>query len=133
VVTASTTAVTLGLGLGYVALVWGGLTDNARRVTAAWQHCALAILCSHVLLCVSFCWLLCFCIKHCSQLSKLLHDFGPHLTAAHCASAISLLAGMATRQQQQQQFEETYQAPAARAAELLTARIGQASLMDCAR
>ncbi|KAF6258064.1 hypothetical protein COO60DRAFT_1701523 [Scenedesmus sp. NREL 46B-D3] len=68
------------------------------------------------------------------QLSKLLQDFGPHLTAAHCASAVSLLAGMATgQQQQQQQFQETYQAPAARAAELLTARISQASLLDCAR
>lgn len=70
----------------------------------------------------------------CRQLTKLIDDFGPYLSAAHCASAISLLAGMATgKHLSQQELQETYHAPAAKAAERLIATVQQASLLDCAR
>uniref|UniRef100_A0A383WLN5 RAP domain-containing protein n=1 Tax=Tetradesmus obliquus TaxID=3088 RepID=A0A383WLN5_TETOB len=81
-------------------------------------------------------------ISNCSeprQLRKLLQDCGSHLTAAHCAAAISHLAGMMAaqqvqqQQQQQQQFQEAYHVPAAMAAELLAAHMEQASVTDCAR
>ncbi|KAF8062903.1 Scube1 [Scenedesmus sp. PABB004] len=68
------------------------------------------------------------------QLAHLLRQFAPHLTAAHAAAALSLLAGMATgRELARRELEQTYHAPAALAAERLLARISQAGPLDCAR
>eukprot|EP00878_Enallax_costatus_P018071 GHUV01019013.1.p1 GENE.GHUV01019013.1~~GHUV01019013.1.p1 ORF type:complete len:662 (+),score=160.67 GHUV01019013.1:433-2418(+) len=68
------------------------------------------------------------------QLSKIIKDFGPNLTADHCAAAIALLAGLVTSKQPTiEDIEAVYQPPAARVADIFTAKISQASMMDCAR
>eukprot|EP00775_Hariotina_reticulata_P005237 gene5237-5472_t len=68
------------------------------------------------------------------QLTAIITKYGPYLSAAHCALAISLLAGLVTgKQLSQQQLSTIYQAPATTVAEVLTGKIRQASLLDCAR
>lgn len=68
----------------------------------------------------------------CRQLTALIRNLGPDLSASHCAAAIALLAGMATGKQAYV-VNDTYLGPAAMAAQLLTAKISQATVLDCAR
>eukprot|EP00879_Flechtneria_rotunda_P010120 GHRR01010578.1.p1 GENE.GHRR01010578.1~~GHRR01010578.1.p1 ORF type:complete len:295 (+),score=63.72 GHRR01010578.1:313-1197(+) len=68
------------------------------------------------------------------QLTKIVETYGPHLTAIHCSSAVSLFAGMVTgKQLSQDELQNTYQAPAAKAADFLMAKMQHATLLDCAR
>ncbi len=69
-----------------------------------------------------------------SKLTKLVDDYGPHLTAGHLASALAVLAGLITgKAMPESKVEAEYRRPARRCAELMRAKVGEATHIDCAR